>query len=374
VADRISSVPPEDSTNGEAKRKSKRKAAMLASAPTDAQTIADRDQTLADTDQTVSDTDQTSSDSDQDAADSDQEASDRDLAHGGDRVTHDASRDIRDHSAKRRGENASRRADVASARDAVAQDRDLVAMARDEAAALQDEELEARDAAWAADGRVAANRRRALADRAAAAEARARASADRAAAARDREQAARDRAQAQADREALLHQLAIAETDVLTGARTRRPGLDELDLEIDRARRTSGELVVAYVDVVGLKAINDTHGHAAGDDLLQTAVQAIRDHLRSYDLIVRLGGDEFLCVMSGATLEEAQQRFAAVKTALAADPDHEREIKVGFAMLEPADNAADLIERADAELLPDRERRGAKSVGRWATRRRKATD
>jgi diguanylate cyclase (GGDEF)-like protein len=373
VADRTSSVPPEGSTNWEDKQKGKRRATP-ASEPSDAQTLADREQTLADTDQTFADTDQSSSDTDQEAADSDQEASDRDLAHGGDSVTHDATRGIREQSSKRRGHNASRRAEVAGARDVVAQDRDLVAMARDEAAALQDEELAARDAAWAAEGRVAANRRRALADRAAAAEARARAAADRAAAARDREQAARDRAQAQADREALLHQLAIAETDVLTGARTRGPGLAALDHEIDRARRTSGELVVAYVDVVGLKAINDTHGHAAGDELLQAAVHAIRGHLRSYDLIARLGGDEFLCVMSGATLEEARQRFAAVKATLAADPDHKRDIKVGFAMLEPADNAADLIGRADAELLPERKRRGAKSVGRWVPKRRKAVD
>jgi diguanylate cyclase (GGDEF)-like protein len=371
VADRQSSAPPEDSASGAAKGNDE--SIAPASEALDDQSLADREQTLADADQTQSDSDQTSADSDQDAADSDQEASDRDLAHGGDRATHDATRDLRDHSAKRRGEGASRRAEVASDRDAVAQDRDVAAMARDEAAALQDEELAARDAAWAADGRTAENRRRALADRAAAAESRARAAADRAGAARDREQAARDRAQAQADREALLHQLAIAETDVLTGARTRGPGLADLDHEIDRARRGTGELVVAYVDVVGLKTINDEHGHAAGDELLRTAVHAIRDHLRSYDLIVRLGGDEFLCVMSEATLEAAHQRFDAVKTALAADADHEREIKVGFAVLEPADSPADLIERADAELLPDRELRGAKSVGRWATRRRKAS-
>lgn len=366
MADRTSRVPPQDFTNGEAKKNDESSAP--ASEARDDQTLADREQTLADADQTQSDSDQTLADSDQDAADSDQEASDRDLAHGGDRATHDATRDIRDHGAKRRGETASKRAEVASDRDAVAQDRDIAAMARDEAAALQDDELAARDAAWAAEGRVAENRRRALADRAAAAEARARAAADRAGAARDRDQAARDRTQAQADREALLHQLAIAETDVLTGARTRGPGLEDLDHEIDRARRGTGLLVVAYVDVVGLKAINDKHGHAAGDDLLQTAVGSMRKHLRSYDLIVRLGGDEFLCAMSDATLEEAQERFEAVKTELAAD---ERGIKVGFAMLEPADNSADLIGRADAELLPDRERRGAKSAGRWATRRRK---
>ncbi|HEY8842401.1 MAG TPA: GGDEF domain-containing protein [Gaiellaceae bacterium] len=144
----------------------------------------------------------------------------------------------------------------------------------------------------------------------------------------------------------------------------------DLDLEIDRARRTTGLLVVAYIDVVGLKAVNDAHGHAAGDELLQTAVRAIRAHLRSYDLVVRLGGDEFLCVLSGTTIEEARERFDAVIAGLAADADRQCEIKVGFAVLEPMDSAAELIRRADAELLPDRKRRGAKRVIRRATRRR----
>ena len=356
MADQTSQDPPLDPRNGEAKTES---TPSKSNRPDD-QTLSDREQTLADSDQTASDSDQTSAESDQDAADSDQEASDRDLAQGGSRLAHEASRELRDHTAHRRGQTAARRAEVAAARDVVARDRDLAAMARDEAAALQDEELSARDATWSAEGgaapdtklqqRAAANRQRALADRAAAAEARARAAEDRAQAARDREQAARDRAQAQKDRDALLNQLALAETDVLTGARTRGPGLADLDLEIDRARRTSGVLVVAYVDVVGLKAVNDAHGHSAGDEMLQSVVHAIREQLRSYDLIVRLGGDEFLCVMSGATIEESRQRFAAVRATLAGDSDHQYEIKVGFALLEPAESAAQLIERADAEL------------------------
>jgi GGDEF domain-containing protein len=78
-------------------------------------------------------------------------------------------------------------------------------------------------------------------------------------------------------------------------------------------------------------------------------VHAIRDHLRSYDIIVRIAGDEFLCAMSGATIEDARQRFGAVHTALAADPDP-CEIKVGFAALAPEDSAAELTARADADL------------------------
>ena len=337
----------------------------IAPALEDDQTLAGRDQTLADADQTRSDSDQTAADSDQAASDSDQAASDRDLVHGGDPVVHDLTRDLRDRGTQQRQQTGEGRIDAADARDAIAQDRDRAAWERDQAAALEDRKLATRDAAWPADGREATgaetllraldNRKRASDDGALAAEGRARAATDRDQAARDREQAARDRVQAQADREALLHQLAIAETDAVTGARVRGPGLADLDHEIDRARRTTGLLVLAYVDVVGLKAVNDAQGHAAGDALLQRAVGAIRGHLRSYDLVIRLGGDEFLCVMSGATIEDARRRFDAVKTTLAADTD-QCEIKVGFAALEPADSAVELIQRADGELPSNRRR------------------
>jgi diguanylate cyclase (GGDEF)-like protein len=341
----------------------------------DDETLADRDQTLADADQTGSDDDQTASDSDQAAADCDQEASDRDLVDGGDPGTHDITRDIRDRSAEKRQQSSQQRVDKGAARDAVAQARDRTALARDKAAALRDRELTASARAEAAaqrdrdlaareadlaDGGQAAtgaeiaqraeeNHKRAGADRAAAVESRARAALAREQAALDREQAARDRLQARSERDALLDQLAIAETDPLTGACTRAPGLADLDHEIDRARRATSLLALAYVDVVGLKAENDTHGHSAGDALLQRVVRAIRGHLRSYDMIVRIGGNEFVCVMSAATLEDARQRFDAVRAALAGDPDP-CEIKVGFAALTPEDSAAELIERADADL------------------------
>jgi diguanylate cyclase (GGDEF)-like protein len=337
----------------------------------DDQTVADRDQTAAEADQTGSDSDQTASDNDQAAADCDQEASDRDLVQGGDPEAHDVTRDIRDRSAQKREDGAERRVDAGSARDAVAKardrsalardqaaalrDRELTALARVEAAALRDRELASREAGLSDDGgaeivqRAEENRRGGAADRAAAVESRARAALAREQAALDREQAARDRLRARAERDALRHQLAIAETDPLTGTRTRAPGLADLDHEIDRARRTTNLLAVAYVDIVGLKIQNDSHGHAAGDALLQRAVRAIRSHLRSYDMIVRIGGDEFLCVMSGATIQDARQRFGAVHLALAGDPDP-CEIKVGFAALTPEDSATELIERADADL------------------------
>jgi diguanylate cyclase (GGDEF)-like protein len=320
----------------------------------DEQTLVDRDQTLADTDQTGSDSDQTASDRDQAAADSDQAASDRDLVRGGDPEAHGSSREVRVRTAQQRQFSARGRVAAASARDQVAHARDLTALARDQTAELRDRALAAQDAATAGGDaeimlRAAENRSSAAADRAEAAESRTRAAVDREQAARDRDGAAREVLQAHAERDALLAQLASAETDGLTGTRSRATGLEDFDHELARARRTFAPLVIAYVDVVGLKAVNDAHGHGAGDALLQHAVNAIRGHLRSYDLIVRIGGDEFMCVMSGATIQYAHQRFAAIQTTLAA-ARYPCEIKVGFAALTDQDTASDLIQRADAEL------------------------
>jgi diguanylate cyclase (GGDEF)-like protein len=324
----------------------------------DDQTLADRDQSLADADRKASESDQIAAGREQAAADSDQAASDRDLVHGGDPAVHDSSRKVRNRSAQQRLYSAHGRIEAAEARDQVARARDLAALARDQAAELCDRELASHDGAAGDDAEIvggAVDRRSAAAERAVATEGRARAAADREQAARDREQAARDRLQAQADRDALLDQLAIAKSDGLTGTRSRATGLEDFNHEIDRAHRTMAPLVIAYVDVVGLKAVNDTQGHAAGDELLQRAVNAIRDRLRSYDLIIRIGGDEFLTVMSGATLKDVRQRFDAIQSALAADPD-QCEIKVGFAALEADDSATELINRADAEL-PTSDRR-----------------
>lgn len=329
------------------------------------QTLADTDQTLSDTDQTGADLDQTGSERDQVAADRDQAASDRDLASGVNRQDHELTRDMRQRSAHQREETAVARLDTASQRDASARTRDEVAIARDLAAAARDHAVAQRDVAFERalnDGvstgaevvlRAAELRRRAARQRVSAAEQRAGAAEDREAAARDREQAARDRLQALADREALAQQIALAETDQLTGARTRTAGLVDLEHELDRSRRTNRTLVVAYIDVVGLKTLNDTAGHAAGDTLLKSVVGLIQSHMRSYDFAIRLGGDEFLCVMSDISLGDARERFSEIAGALAASPQAAA-IRVGLAELQPDETGESLIGRADMELLERR--------------------
>lgn len=345
--------------------------AQSAAGPGDEQTRADREQTLADSEQTLSDADQTLSDSDQSSADQDQRAaeqdqaaSDRDLAGGVDQHEHDATRDIREHTARRREQTGRARVDVADKRDEVASARDLAALARDHAADARDLASARRDAADAAHGtraapgadtaiRAAERRERAAQQRARAAEQRTVAAHDRQRAAADREQAAHDREHALADRETLKRQLAMAETDPLTGARARAAGLDDLDTELNRCRRTGSSLVVAYVDSIGLKTLNDTEGHGAGDELLKRVVQLIRKHVRPYDLIIRLGGDEFLCAMSNMTALNARRRFSAVAAALAGPPSAGA-IRTGFAELRSNETATELIARADKELVDSR--------------------
>jgi diguanylate cyclase (GGDEF)-like protein len=242
----------------------------------------------------------------------------------------------------------------AAARDAVAQRRDAIAAARDQLAVASEAGTPAEADGVSRRGDASGDPAAALAAaRTRASEARARAASDRGLAARDRAQAAGDRADAQRDIEALLRRLAIAETDAVTGIRARMIGLADLQREIDRARRTSRRLVIAYIAVVGFRAVADTYGQAAGEAFLQRAVRTVRGHLRSYDSFVRLGGEELLCVMPGARIQAAHQRLAAIRSILAAGPDG-CEIRVGFAELNADDGAVELLHRAETELAAAR--------------------
>lgn len=124
-----------------------------------------------------------------------------------------------------------------------------------------------------------------------------------------------------------------------------------------RSKRTGQPFVVAFVDVDGLKRVNDSLGHDAGDQLLRRVVDATRAQLRSYDLIVRLGGDEFVCGLSGLGLAETIQRFERVNADLAMD---QASITVGFAELEAGDSLVKLIARADEALYEKRKPRASR--------------
>jgi diguanylate cyclase (GGDEF)-like protein len=144
--------------------------------------------------------------------------------------------------------------------------------------------------------------------------------------------------------------------DELTGALRRGAGLAALQREIDRARRIAGKgLVVVFIDVDGLKATNDRDGHAAGDERLRRTVAALRGRLRSYDLLVRYGGDEFLCVLTHTGLAEATHTAASLREHV--ERDSGGTISVGLAELAAGDSVDALVQRADGELYAGRRAR-----------------
>ncbi len=144
-----------------------------------------------------------------------------------------------------------------------------------------------------------------------------------------------------------------SETDELTRVRRRGAGMKQLQREVDRAHRATEELVVTFIDVDGLKQVNDTRGHLAGDSLLVAVADSLRGCLRSYDLIMRFGGDEFVCALPNVDVGGVRRRFADVSSALATGPA-KASITVGFAKLVDEDSAEDLIHRADSDLLAHR--------------------
>jgi len=131
-----------------------------------------------------------------------------------------------------------------------------------------------------------------------------------------------------------------------------------LSHEIDRARRSDGRFVIAFVDVDRLKIVNDSEGHAAGDRVLKTVVTAIRSRLRSFDPIIRYGGDEFVCGLGGTDVAEAERRFESIGIAIEADA--RVGISVGLAALTTGESADQLTERADAAMLAVKARHHAR--------------
>ncbi|MEJ7785967.1 MAG: GGDEF domain-containing protein [Solirubrobacteraceae bacterium] len=191
--------------------------------------------------------------------------------------------------------------------------------------------------------RAAGHRKRAAASRARSAE-------QRDAAMRDRQRAAQDRRQAAEDREAAAEELAAEGIDHLTGALRRRTGLVAIQREMDRIDRTGEGQVVTFIDVVGLKQVNDTAGHAAGDDLLRLVAASIGEHLRAYDIVTRFGGDEFVCSLTGVDTAGARDRFALIASQLANAPSSPI-ISIGLAERTAGEPLAELIHRADRAML-----------------------
>ncbi len=144
--------------------------------------------------------------------------------------------------------------------------------------------------------------------------------------------------------------------DELTGVLNRQAGFAALAREVERCRRGGERLVVGYLNVDGLKAVNDARGEQAGDELLRKVTAALRATLRSYDVVTRLGGDEFVFSLPGTDAGTAELRFKEFAVILAEECPGSS-ASAGFAELQPGESLDDLVARAETAMLRGRRSR-----------------
>ena len=147
--------------------------------------------------------------------------------------------------------------------------------------------------------------------------------------------------------------------DALTGAYGRAGMLSELRAWGELARRKIQPCCIVLMDLDEFKAINDTHGHPVGDEVLAGAVRCLMQGLRPFDNVFRYGGDEFLIALPGTDLEIGQAVIKRVRERLASRPlavgaggiALDVTASFGLALLDPEVSVEDSIERAEQAVL-----------------------
>jgi two-component system, cell cycle response regulator len=159
----------------------------------------------------------------------------------------------------------------------------------------------------------------------------------------------------------------LSETDALTGLSNARGLFDRLDAELARSRRYREPIALLFVDLDGLKSINDRYGHRAGDEAIRNLAEVIRSQLRESDVGARWGGDEF-AVLAPNTSRAAALALAERIRALIPRQSVEWPLSgsVGVAAIEPRTDgevwdASTLMRAADAAMY-DAKRGGRNKV------------
>jgi len=152
-------------------------------------------------------------------------------------------------------------------------------------------------------------------------------------------------------------------TDELTGLRNRRYIMERLGQEFQRARREQKPLGLIMLDLDFFKHLNDTHGHRFGDLVLKEVASRIKAGIREYDLLGRIGGEEFLVVAPDSATEETVRIAERIRYLVKEEPIGDEgtvvnvTISAGVTMLNPGDPNIDvLFSRADNALYLAKEK------------------
>ena len=145
---------------------------------------------------------------------------------------------------------------------------------------------------------------------------------------------------------------AMSYRDALTGAYNRRYLLEFLRREMARAHRVDSPLCLMMLDIDHFKAINDRHGHGFGDAVLVDFTRCIQNSLRGYDILSRIGGEEFVVVLTDTALPSARIVAERMRKSVAAlRPRGETvTVSIGLVQRRPDEDVSVLLARADTCL------------------------
>lgn len=148
----------------------------------------------------------------------------------------------------------------------------------------------------------------------------------------------------------------LASTDPLTGLSNRAALQSFIETPLIEHALGRGDIAVLNLDLNGFKQLNDQHGHAAGDVALKVTAERLKHAVRDSDRVVRLGGDEFLCLIVDQNPKEVAKLAANRITESFSDPidfgsfKSHLYVSIGIAVGDPGDNWGDLTNRADAAM------------------------
>jgi diguanylate cyclase (GGDEF)-like protein len=150
----------------------------------------------------------------------------------------------------------------------------------------------------------------------------------------------------------------LADLDALTGLHNRRYFHETLARECARSHRYSRQLSLIVFDLDDFKDVNDRIGHLAGDAVLSEAAERVREVVRTADIPCRVGGDEFAVILPESSLEQAEQLFQRIQSAVsnrAIGQAGRLKLSAGVAELTAEDDSISFFERADDALYRAKE-------------------
>jgi diguanylate cyclase (GGDEF)-like protein len=162
-------------------------------------------------------------------------------------------------------------------------------------------------------------------------------------------------------REAQQKLLLQSRVDHLTGIFNRRAIFDHVWIELDRSKRENVPISIFMLDIDHFKKVNDTYGHLVGDQVLRETVKRIKEKVRTYDILGRFGGEEFLLVSSKLGREKAQDLAERVRVGIEEEPfwiagkPIAITVSMGGITWNGRDSMDELVNRADTALYQAKE-------------------